>query len=44
MFEDQLKSWQLDIPNNRDHKLQPAVDWKQSEKIGEWTWRMEKDV
>ena len=25
MFEDQLKSWQLDINDNHDHKLQPAV-------------------
>ena len=40
----QLKSWQLDITNNHDHKLQPAVGWKQSKKIGEWNWRMEKDV
>ena len=26
LFEDQLKSWHLDITNNHDHKLQPAVD------------------
>ena len=25
-------------------KLQPAVGWKQSNKIGEWIWRMEKDA
>ena len=25
LLEDQLKSWQLDITNNHDHKLQPAV-------------------
>ena len=25
VFEDQLKSWQLDITNNHDDKLRPAV-------------------